>query len=105
MKVPIPRGDVELTPAGVGYAFADERLEQLTPAQKQLLRMGPENVKKVQDKLREIAGHLGIEATTLTAPTGVVVGTRDSGLGTREAGRGRRDAGVGTSGRGMRDCD
>lgn len=69
LKVPIPHGDVELTPAGVGYAFADERLEQLTSAQKQLLRMGPENMKKVQDKLREIGGHLGIEATKLTAPT------------------------------------
>lgn len=64
LKVPIPDGDgaLELVPRGVAHAYADPQLEQLTPAQKQLLRMGPGNIRKVQDKLREIAGHLGFDA-------------------------------------------
>ena len=59
LKVPVVQGDVALEPHGIGYAFADERLEKLTAAQKQLLRMGPDNVRTIQAKLREIAGHLG----------------------------------------------
>jgi hypothetical protein len=52
---------VRLQPhGGVGYAFADPRDEGLTPAQKQLLRMGPGNARIVQAKLREIALALGI---------------------------------------------
>jgi hypothetical protein len=44
--------------SGIGYAYADPRLEGLSPPQKQLLRMGPENVKAIQAKLREIASFL-----------------------------------------------
>jgi hypothetical protein len=65
LRVPVVSGDVALRPAGVGYAYADPRLESLSPAQKQLLRMGPENVRTVQGKLREIALALGIPDSRL----------------------------------------
>lgn len=39
---------------GLNYRYADRKLEALQPAQRQLLRMGPENQRIVQAKLREI---------------------------------------------------
>ena len=42
------------------YLYADERLESLTPAQKQFIGMGPENVQVVQEQLRAIAGEIGL---------------------------------------------
>ncbi len=36
------------------YTFADDSYESLPAAQKQLLRMGPDNIQRVKDKLREI---------------------------------------------------
>jgi hypothetical protein len=39
----------------------DPDLENLTAAQKHLLRMGPENIRVIQAKLREIAQALGFE--------------------------------------------
>ena len=59
LKVPVLEGQVAVEPRGIVYGFADERLEGLTASQKQLLRMGPENVRAVQGKLREIATSLG----------------------------------------------
>ena len=46
------------------YQFTDPRLEALAPAQKQLLRMGPRNARKVQAKLRELAAALGLEESS-----------------------------------------
>ena len=69
LEVPVVEGNVELVPHGTVYAFADERLQALTAAQKQLLRMGPQNVRIVQAKLREIASALGIPASRLPPPT------------------------------------
>ena len=60
LRVPVVQGDVALEPSGIVYAFADPRLERLSASQKQLLRMGPQNVHAVQSKLREIASYLGI---------------------------------------------
>jgi hypothetical protein len=65
LKVPIVEGNVELVPTGIVYGYADERLEGLSSAQKQLLRMGPQNVRRVQEKLREIADYLAIPASRL----------------------------------------
>jgi hypothetical protein len=39
---------------GATFAYADPQLEALRPIQKQLLRMGPENVARVQTRVREI---------------------------------------------------
>jgi hypothetical protein len=67
LKVPVVEGEVALRPAGIGYAYADPRLEALSPPQKHLLRMGPENVRTIQGKLREIAAALGIPDSRLPA--------------------------------------
>jgi hypothetical protein len=40
--------------------MVDENLEDLDDAQKDLLRMGPQNIRKVQNKLREMALALGV---------------------------------------------
>jgi len=51
---------------GTKYVFGGQVLGQaLSAAQKQLLRMGPQNVRMVQNKLREIAAALGIPASKL----------------------------------------
>lgn len=65
LRVPAVDGNVSLQPKGIGYAFADERLERMSAAQKQFLRTGPQNVRAIQRKLREIAFHLGIPETRL----------------------------------------
>ena len=65
LSVPIVEGDVAVEPHGIGYAFVDSRLEGMSPGQKQLLRMGPGNVRAIQSKLREIADYLAIPATRL----------------------------------------
>ena len=65
LRVPIVEGEIELVPQGMVYGFADPRLEELSPAQKHLLRMGPQNVQVIQKKLREIADYLGIPASRL----------------------------------------
>ncbi len=60
LKTPVQDGGGRVAPRGIGYAFADPAVEALSPAQKQLLRMGPANARAVQAKLREIALALGI---------------------------------------------
>lgn len=69
LKVPAADANVALRPAGIGYAFADPRLEEMSPAQKQLFRMGPDNVRAIQTKLREIASALSIPESRLPRPT------------------------------------
>lgn len=62
LGTPILDGPVRLKPKGIGYAFADERLEAMTGAQKQLLRMGPQHVRTIEGRLRAIALALGLRA-------------------------------------------
>lgn len=50
---------------GLTYQWSDANTENLSSAQKQLLRMGPENAERVQQKLRELALALGIPAERL----------------------------------------
>lgn len=50
-EVPIP---VEVSTDSVMYKYTDERLESLSAPQKQLLRTGPENMRLIKAKLREI---------------------------------------------------
>ena len=52
----------------VTYKIADPKLEELSAPQKHLLRMGTENVLKIQDKLREFAIELGIPESELPEP-------------------------------------
>jgi len=58
LAVPVLREDVELVPHAIGFQYADAKLEALTPAQKQFLRIGPRNVRLVQGKLKELAAAL-----------------------------------------------
>jgi hypothetical protein len=58
LAVPVLRDDVELVPHAIGFRYADPKLEALTPAQKQFLRIGPRNVRLVQGKLKELAAAL-----------------------------------------------
>lgn len=67
LATPIPDGPIRVEPKGIGYGYVDERLEQLTAAQKQLLRLGPENARTVQSSLRRIALALGIPGERLPA--------------------------------------
>ncbi|MDP1519952.1 DUF3014 domain-containing protein [Porticoccus litoralis] len=54
LATPFPLQPVYLTQESVNYKFADPSLEALSPLQKQLVRMGPTNTKRVQDKARAI---------------------------------------------------
>ena len=65
LETPVVDAPPRLAPKGIGYAYADDRLESLTAAQKQLLRMGPRNVRIIKERLREIALALGIARTQL----------------------------------------
>lgn len=65
LRVPVIEGEIALVPHGTVYAFADPRLQALSAPQKQLLRMGPQNVRAIQAKLREIAGYIGIPESRL----------------------------------------
>ena len=68
LNTPVVDAPERLKLKGIGYAYADDRLESLTPAQKQLLRMGPRNVRLIKAKLRDIAVALGIPPAHLPAP-------------------------------------
>ena len=59
LEAPVLEGNVALVSKSVAYEFADPRLESLSSVQRQLLRMGPRNVRLIQAKLREMAPLLG----------------------------------------------
>ncbi len=69
LETPVVEGNVRLVTRGALYAYADQRLESLLPAQKQLVRTGPRNTRLMQEKLREIALALGITEDRLPAET------------------------------------
>lgn len=52
-------GPIEVEQRAIVYAYADDRLEHLSDAQKQLLRMGPENVRRVAATLGELRRIMG----------------------------------------------
>lgn len=54
VDTPVPDGPIEVVPRGGVYAYADPRLEALTPAQKLLVRSGPANARRIQTWLREL---------------------------------------------------
>ena len=72
LDTPVVKDPVRVEPLeeGIGYGFADTRLETLSDAQKQLLRMGPRNVLIIQGALREISVALGIQPSRLLGPRG-----------------------------------
>jgi hypothetical protein len=68
LAVPVVEGEIALDPRVTTHRYADNRLEELTPAQKLLLRMGPDNVRRVQEKLREVAAALGLDPEKAAGP-------------------------------------
>ncbi|MFI5349097.1 MAG: DUF3014 domain-containing protein [Elusimicrobiota bacterium] len=61
LKTPTVSGPMPLKEKGIVYAYVDDSLEHLSPAQKQLLRMGPKNQAAIQAKLREFTQALGAQ--------------------------------------------
>ena len=61
LGTPAVNDPVALSPRITSFEFADPALENLAPAQKQLLRMGPRNVARVKAKLRELAEAMELE--------------------------------------------
>lgn len=61
LEAPPLEGDAALVEGkkGLGWVYADPVLEGRSPAQKQLMRMGPKNQAAVQDKLRALLLALG----------------------------------------------
>lgn len=58
LATPLSAGEPRLEAGVESYAFRDARFESLSPAQKHLLRTGPDNAAVIVDKLREIASLL-----------------------------------------------
>jgi len=58
LEVTPPSGHPELRRKVVTYVYVDESLEGLSGAQRQLLRMGPENVLLIKAKLRDLKAGL-----------------------------------------------
>lgn len=54
INAPIKEGRVSLVKHSLYYKFADKKLEALGGVEKQMLRMGPRNTKKIQAKLRQL---------------------------------------------------
>lgn len=68
-ETPVPDGAIAVTSRGGVYAFADPRLEALSPAQKLLLRSGSANARRVQAQLAAIAAALGPPVGAPASPT------------------------------------
>jgi hypothetical protein len=60
LRAPQIEGAAELRRVGSFYEYPDEELEAASLAQRHLLRMGPRNALRVQEKLREIQAELGL---------------------------------------------
>jgi len=65
LQTPALDEKVALEPKGVTYEYSDPKLESLSPAQKQFLRMGPRNSQAIRAKLEEIAALLRLHPEPL----------------------------------------
>ena len=61
LVTPIIEGKPRVVPRGPFYEYSDQELQALTAAQKQLLSMGPNNLRVVQDTIRNIATAISFE--------------------------------------------
>ena len=59
LEVTTSSGQVEVEQRAIVYAYAEDRFENLTGAQKHFLRMGPRNVGAIQSKLRSLSDAIG----------------------------------------------
>lgn len=58
LSTPMPESPPELRLRVISFEYVDPALEGLNPAQKLLLRLGPDNGERVRSKLRELYGAL-----------------------------------------------
>jgi hypothetical protein len=65
LATPLVEGDVELVPRVISFGFDDPRLQGLGPVEKHLVRLGPRNLRIVQERVRAFALELGIPPTEL----------------------------------------
>jgi len=68
LETPVLERDVGLVPRAVFFEYSDNTLEDLLPAQKQFLGLGPRNVRAVQAKLLEITREIGLDTSSLPVP-------------------------------------
>ena len=68
LKTPVVEGPIVLEKKILSFTMVDPKLEELNPAQKHLLRMGPENLQLIQAKLKELALTLGFAESQLPKP-------------------------------------
>ena len=68
LETPVVEGPIGLEQKVLSWAMTDPALEGLSPAQKQLLRMGPRGVAAVHDKILALAAALGIAPSRLPRP-------------------------------------
>jgi len=54
LEVDVPSGQLEVEQRAIVYAYAEDGLEELTGAQKHMLRMGSSNARTIQAKLVEL---------------------------------------------------
>ncbi len=60
IESPVTEGRIALVQHSVKYKFADKKLEALSDVEKQMLRMGPANTKKIQAKLRQLVEAISV---------------------------------------------
>ena len=60
LEAPVIEGRPEVVPRGPFVVYTDPTLERLSPAAKQLMWVGPENLRTIQAKVREIAEAIGV---------------------------------------------
>ena len=60
LRTPVVDGPIELVPKVSSFEFADPKLEELSDAEKHFLRLGPDNLRKIQAKARAIALEIGL---------------------------------------------
>ena len=65
LEAPVPQLPVEVEPGVLSFEFREARLERLSAAQKQLVRLGPRNMRRVQSQLWAVGRELGIPTERL----------------------------------------
>lgn len=63
LAVDVPEQSPELEEAVLSYRYADPDLEELSPAEKHLLRLGPERAARVQTKLQFLQAGLDLDSS------------------------------------------
>ncbi len=80
LEVEVPTGQIEVEQRAIVYAYADDHFENLTDAQKHLLRVGPRNARQIQSKLREFRTVMGWPEPEPAAVTAVLELTEEAGI-------------------------